>query len=72
MYQQKRSEARALQQQIQTLQNQNLGLEQQIKALKSDPQAIEKEARESLHYARPGEVIYTLPPGRPQPAPGKK
>jgi cell division protein FtsB len=72
VYQQKRSESRALQQQIQTLENQNLALEQRNKALKSDPQAIEKEARENLHYARPGEVIYTMPPARPQAAPGKK
>jgi len=72
VYQQKRSEARSLQQQIQTLQNQNLILEQRNKALKSDPQTIEKEARENLHYARPGEVIYTIPPARPQSASGKK
>jgi cell division protein FtsB len=29
--------------------------------LKSDPNAIEHQAREELHYTRPGEVIYTLP-----------
>jgi cell division protein FtsB len=29
--------------------------------LKSDPKAIEKEAREQLRYAKPGEVIYLLP-----------
>jgi cell division protein FtsB len=72
VYQQKRSESRALQQQIQTLEKQNVAVEQQIKALRSDPQAIEKEARENLHYARPGEVIYTLPAARPQPTQGKK
>jgi cell division protein FtsB len=72
IYRQKRIESRSLDQQIQTLRNQNLALEQRIKALKSDPQAIEKEARENLHYARPGEVIYALPPARPQPAPNKK
>ena len=27
----------------------------------SDPDAIEREAREKLHYAKPGEVICTLP-----------
>jgi cell division protein FtsB len=61
VYRQKRGQSRDLQQQIQTLQDQNGSLEGQIKALKSDPQAIEKEAREHLRYARPGEVIYTLP-----------
>jgi len=64
VYQQKRKESRALQGQIQDLSRQNVALEQQIKALKSDPQAIEKEARERLRYARPGEVIYTLPTPR--------
>jgi cell division protein FtsB len=37
----------------------------------SGPDAIEHEAREKLHYAKPGEVIYTLPaasPAQPQPA----
>jgi cell division protein FtsB len=34
----------------------------------SDPDAIEHEAREKLHYARPGEVIYTLPEPPPQAA----
>ncbi len=33
-----------------------------VDRLKSDPNAIEHEAREKLHYAKPGEVIYTLPP----------
>ena len=36
-----------------------LRLEQQVKALKTDPDAIEREARDRLHYARPGEVIWT-------------
>jgi cell division protein FtsB len=45
-------------------------LDAEIKALKSDPKAIEKEAREQLRYAKPGEVIYLLPEQRgPQTAP---
>ncbi len=36
-------------------------MRQQIDHLNSDPDAIEREAREKLHYAKPGEVIYTLP-----------
>jgi cell division protein FtsB len=51
-----------LDREIQALQQDNARREEQIKALKSKPQAIEKEARERLRYARPGEVIYTLPP----------
>ena len=34
----------------------------------TDPKTIEKEAREQLHYARPGEVVYVSPP---PPAPPK-
>jgi cell division protein FtsB len=36
-------------------------LRQQVERLKSDPNAIEQAARERLHYAKPGEVIYALP-----------
>ncbi len=46
-------------------------MRQQIERLKSDPDAIEREAREKLHYAKPGEVIYTLPE-QPQAQPGRK
>lgn len=59
MYQQKRAEGRSLEKHIDDLQQQNGRLQQQIQALQSDPDAIEHEARERLHYARPGEVIWT-------------
>jgi len=65
VYAQKRKEQRELQQQIESLKRQNDLLDQRIKALKNDPQTIEKEAREKLRYARPGEVIYTLPTVNP-------
>lgn len=71
VYEHKRREAAALHRQIESLQQQNSQLEQQIKALKNDPKAIEKEAREHLRYARPGEVVYTLPAAGP-PAPENK
>ena len=61
VWQQKRAEDRALQQEIQNLQQENAQMRQQIQRLQSDPDAIEREAREKLHYAKPGEVIYTLP-----------
>ena len=64
-YQHKRHESKELQQQIESLQQQNERAQEQIKALKYDPQAIEKEAREHLRYARPGEMIYTLPATKP-------
>ena len=61
IFEQKLREQRELDQQIESLRKQNDSLGQQIKSLRNDPQTIEKEAREKLRYARPGEVIYTLP-----------
>lgn len=64
-YEQKRTEYKALHQQIDALQQENGRLKDHVGRLKNDPDAIEYEAREKLHYARPGEVIYTI---NPQPA----
>ena len=67
MYKQKRAEYEDLQKDVSGLEKANQQYSEQIKALKSDPKMIEKEAREQLHYARPGEVIYVAPPApRPQ------
>ena len=41
----------------------------QINALQTDPKTIEKEAREQLHYARPGEVVYVAPAPPANPVP---
>lgn len=60
-YQQKRAEYRKLEKEVEQLQMENERLAKQIESLKSDPKAVEKEAREQLRYARPGEVVYTLP-----------
>jgi cell division protein FtsB len=60
-WQKKRAEERQYQQEIDRLQKENTQLSDQIQHLQSDPNAIEHEAREELHYAKPGEVIYTLP-----------
>jgi cell division protein FtsB len=67
VWQQKRTEDRHLQQQIKDLQQENAQMRLQIQRLQSDPDEIEREAREKLHYAKPGEVIYKLP-AEPQPA----
>jgi len=61
VWQQQRTEDRALQREIKDLEQQNAQMRQQIQRLQSDPEAIEREAREKLHYAKPGEVIYTVP-----------
>ena len=55
IYRQKRAEYVGLQKDIDRLQEENDQYTQQIKALQTDPNMIEKEAREQLHYARPGE-----------------
>jgi len=60
-YAHKREEAKVLQEQMQQLQKENDRLHEHINHLQSDPDAIEHEAREELHYTRSGEVIYTLP-----------
>ncbi|MFP5276366.1 MAG: FtsB family cell division protein [Acidobacteriota bacterium] len=66
VWHQMREQDRQLQQQIQELRQQNADMQQQVQQLQSDPDAIEREAREKLHYAKPGEVIYTLPASPPQ------
>jgi cell division protein FtsB len=60
-WQQKRAEDKALAQEIEQLTAENARLSQHVDRLKSDPGAIEHEARERLHYARPNEIIYALP-----------
>lgn len=61
VYRQKRAEIKVLQKEVSDLQQQSQAYQQQIEGLKTDPKAIEKEAREQLHYARPGEVVYVPP-----------
>jgi cell division protein FtsB len=68
VWQRKRVEDQQLQKEIKNLQQENAGLRDHIERLKSNPDAIEHEAREKLHYAKPGEVIYALP-AQPQAQP---
>jgi cell division protein FtsB len=65
VYRQKKVEYQNLHKEIDSLQKENEQYTEQIKALETDPKTIEKEAREQLHYARPGEVIYVEPPPPP-------
>ncbi len=58
---QKRQLSHSLDSQIKDLKAENDQLKEHVDRLKDDPDAIEHEAREQLHYTRPGEVIYTLP-----------
>ena len=71
VWQQKRVEDKQLRKEIEELEQENTRLRIRVERLKSDPDAIEREARDKLHYAKPGEVIYALPPepkSRAQPA----
>ncbi len=65
-YHRKRAEFKNLQVEVDQMQAENDRLEKQIKSLKSDPKTIEKEAREQLKYARPGEVVYVIPAPKPE------
>ena len=67
-YEQKRQNKVMLDKELSTLQRENDLLKGHVDRLQNDPSAIEHQAREELHYARPGEVIYTLP----DPAPSTK
>ena len=68
VYKQKRAEYEALRKQIVQVQQENDRYTQQIQGLKSDQKSIEKEAREQLGYAKPGEYVY-VPPVPAKPAP---
>lgn len=59
-YQGKRNQHQLLQTQIHQLEEENRRLQAHVDHLKSDPDAIEHEARVILRYAKPGEVIYAL------------
>jgi cell division protein FtsB len=54
-------EIQGLRDQITRLNQENSQLSSQVKELKSDPQAIERIAREQMGLARPGEIIIKLP-----------
>jgi cell division protein FtsB len=56
-----KQEYEALQQSIQKLSKENQQLQNRIQQLKSNPETIEKQAREQLHLVRPGQYVYVLP-----------
>lgn len=68
VYKQKRAEYESLQKRIALEKKENDSYVRQIQGLQTDQQAIEKEAREQLHYARPGELVY-VPPAAAKTAP---
>lgn len=64
----RRRQMHALVEEIEKLQQDNQRLGQRIQELRSDPNAIEKQAREQLRLGRPGEVVVTLPQPAPSPS----
>lgn len=68
VYRQKRAEYQQLEKTHRDLQAENDLYTSRVKRLNDDPKMLEKEAREQLRYARPGEIIYVGPPPQhPQP-----
>lgn len=68
-YGNKRTEFKVLAKDVDQLQEENELLRKHIEALKGDPATIEREAREQLHYAKPGEMVYVAPAPPPPPMP---
>ena len=64
----KRTEDKQLQRDIKDLNEENARLRDRIGHLKSDPDTIMIRARETLHYAKPDEVIVALPAAKSQAA----
>jgi cell division protein FtsB len=58
-----------LQAEIERLNQENQALSDHVNDLKTDPKTIERIAREEMGLARPGEMIFRLPP--PQETPGQ-
>lgn len=59
-----REEIERLQAEIDRLSGENKRLLEEIQALKTDPEAVERVAREQLKMARPGEKVIMLPDKR--------
>lgn len=55
---------------INRLNQENGDLNNQVHALRTDPKAVERIAREEMGLARPGEMIFKIPeqPQEPQPS----
>jgi cell division protein FtsB len=56
-----------LRSEIDRLNQENGDLNKQVKALRSDPKAVERIAREEMGLARPGEMIFKLTDKPPEP-----
>lgn len=57
------SEVRRMQRENARLAADNASLSREVRALRSDPAALERAAREELRFVRPGERVYWLGSG---------
>ena len=55
-----------LEQQIETLEAENAHMVEEIQTLRTDPDEIERRAREELKLVKPGEVILIVPSEGPE------
>jgi cell division protein FtsB len=62
-------EATREQQEIDRINKENVELQSRVNSLKTDPETIERIAREQMGLARPGEYIFKVPPAN-KPASG--
>ncbi|MGB8472664.1 MAG: septum formation initiator family protein [Candidatus Acidiferrum sp.] len=60
------NEIKKVQANLEQLSKENAALDEETKALKSDPRLIEKIARDDLGLARPGEIIIRIPQAQQQ------
>ena len=60
----RRAQNEAVREQVELdrINQQNVELQSRVNSLKSDPEAIERIAREQMGLARPGEYIFKIPP----------
>lgn len=64
-FQQRERQKQELEREIRELTIRNIQLNRDVQKLGSDDKAIEGVARQDLKLAKPGEVIYVLPPETP-------
>jgi cell division protein FtsB len=60
-----RREAAGVEREIGMLRRENSRLQEEIRALRGDPRALEPIAREDLGYAKPGEIVILFPRSNP-------
>ena len=63
---QTKKESLALEKKSESLDKEMRDLRRQIEALKENPVALEKHAREKVDFAKPGETVYIFPSHKPE------